>query len=226
MLKQRGVSLVELMIAIVVGLFALTAIISLLTNNLAYGRSSIDMLKLNQEMRSAMDIMADDLRRAGYWNNTQSMLGNAAVSNPHSFPNWPITVNDDENCIIFSYDRDNSSDTPAANEIFGFSLSGNSIVTGFPTALDGCDDITDWNTITNPTTVKINSLSFELLDPTETSGDDVHQYNSDGGLVCVREIRIRITAELVKDATVKQSLEKTIRLRNDEIRRSPTASCA
>ncbi|WP_410499805.1 PilW family protein [Chitinibacter sp. S2-10] len=224
---QKGFSLIELMVAMLISLFALAAIISLLTNNLAYGRSSIDMLKLNQEMRTAMDIISDDLRRAGYWNNTQSMLGNSTVSNPYSFPTLPVTINTAADCITFSYDRDNTSNTPAANEIFGFALSNNAIVTGFPDdTINGCDDISSWNTVSNPNSIRITSLSFQIINPTVTTGSNAHQFTSDGGLVCVREIRIRIAANLVKDTTVKQSLEKTIRLRNDEIRRAPATSCA
>ncbi|WP_348946568.1 prepilin-type N-terminal cleavage/methylation domain-containing protein [Chitinibacter sp. FCG-7] len=234
MLKQNGFSLIELMVSIIIGLFSLTAILTILSNNLAFSRSSIDMLRLNQEMRIAMDTIADDLRRAGYWNNTQSMVNNLTVSNPHSFPNLPVTINNDKDCIVFSYDRDNSSDTPAANEIFGFALKNNQIVTGFPEDIDGCDSISDWKPLTDSKIVKIESLSFESINPTTTqnptgTSTDVHQLISTAGLVCIREIRIRISATLVKNDLnnpVKQSLEKTIRLRNDEIRRSPATSCA
>jgi prepilin-type N-terminal cleavage/methylation domain-containing protein len=229
MLKNnKGFSLIELMIAMVIGIFALTAILTLLTNNLSYGKQSIDMLKLNQEMRLSMDIMADDIRRAGYWNGTQTMVNNASISNPYSYPNFPVTINASNNCIVFSYDKDNSSDTPASDEKFGYALTNNTIVTGFPADKDGCNSIGTWNAISNPNMIKITALAFESIDPTNTTaGATQHQFTaSSGDLLCVREIRIRISATLAKDDKVKQSLEKTIRLRNDEIRRSPAASCA
>jgi prepilin-type N-terminal cleavage/methylation domain-containing protein len=229
MLKtNKGFSLIELMIAMVIGIFALTAILTLLTNNLSYGKKSIDMLKLNQEMRLTMDIMADDIRRAGYWNGTQTMVNNATLSNPYSYPNFPVTINTAKNCIVFSYDKDNSSDTPASDEKFGYALSNNAIVTGFPADTNGCSNIGAWNAISNPNMIKITELTFDSIDPTNTTaGTTQHQFAlSSGDLLCVREIRIRISAILTKDDKVKHSLEKTIRLRNDEIRRSPAPSCA
>jgi prepilin peptidase dependent protein B len=229
MLKNKGFSLIELMIAIVVGLFALTAIMTLLTNNLSYGKTSIDMLRLNQEMRLAMEIMSDDIRRAGYWNNSQSMVGNATVTNPYAHPNFPLTISTApssptgkvRNCITYAYDKDNSSNTPSSDELFGFALSNNQILTGFPTATNNCDSITGWSPITNPDVIKVNDLIFTSINPT----DSAHQLNSAGGLVCIREIKIQISAELTKNPSIKNSMEKTIRVRNDEIRRAPATSC-
>jgi type II secretory pathway component PulJ len=215
------------MIAMIIGLFVLSGILSLMTNNLAFNKTAMNTLTLNQEAKYAMEIMADDIRRAGYWNNSNSMVGNATLSNPYSYPNWPITIYGG-NCITFSYDRDGTSDTPSSSERFGYALVNNSITLGYPTTKDDCTDPSAWQAITNTNIIKITGLTFTLINPTNTTGSNAHQFAISGSndYLCVREVKIAITAELLKDPTIKTNLEKTIRVRNDEIRRSPATSCA
>ena len=231
LIKNRGFSLIELMIALVIGMFALFAILSLMTNNLSTNKTAMNVLRLNQEMRSAMQIMADDIRRAGYWNDSNSMVNNATSTNPYAYPNWPITISGG-NCITFSYDRDVASNTPSINEQFGYILNNNSIKLGNPTVKTACTDAAEtvnWQPITDSKVMKVTGLTFELINPTNTTvGINQHQFTLSGtsDLLCVREVKITLNAELNNDPTIKQKLEETIRVRNDEIRRSPAASCA
>lgn len=231
LIKHKGFSLIELMIALAIGMFALFAILSLMTNNLNINKTAMNGLRLNQEMRSAIQIMADDIRRAGYWNNSDSMIGVPDSESPYAYPDWPITISGG-NCITFSYDRDVANDTPDISEQFGYILSNNSIKLGNPTVKTACTDpleTVNWQPITDNKVIKVTGLTFDLINPTNTTaGINQHQFTLPGtsDLLCVREVKITINAELTNDSQVKQRIEKTIRVRNDEIRRSPAASCA
>lgn len=64
---QHGLSLVELMIAVALGLMVLGVVISVFWNTLQSNKKALRMARLVQELRAVTDVMARDLRRAGYW---------------------------------------------------------------------------------------------------------------------------------------------------------------
>ena len=65
--SNAGFSLVELMIGIVIGLFLLIGLSSVYISSVRGGRTTTQANELNQEMRALMDIMVNDIRRAGHW---------------------------------------------------------------------------------------------------------------------------------------------------------------
>lgn len=65
--KSAGFSLVELMIAMAVGLLILAGVFSLFGSTVQTQTRTLAMASLNQELRVAMDLMSRDIRRAGYW---------------------------------------------------------------------------------------------------------------------------------------------------------------
>ena len=62
----RGVSLVETLIGIAVGLIVLTGAITMFMSTARYNSITLSAAHLDQELRSAMSLLAHDLRRAGY----------------------------------------------------------------------------------------------------------------------------------------------------------------
>ncbi len=63
---QRGLSMIELMIAIVIGLLLLSGTASLMINNKRIYREQNEMARLQENVRFAMEILIKDIRRAGY----------------------------------------------------------------------------------------------------------------------------------------------------------------
>jgi len=64
--KQKGFSLVELMVAIVVGLILVAAVIELFVNNRQVYRVQDAQSRLQESGRYAMKILADNIEKAGY----------------------------------------------------------------------------------------------------------------------------------------------------------------
>lgn len=64
---QRGMSLIELMIALTMGLFLLLGLSTFLTTTLKSNTAAVRLASLDQELRAIMTLMARDVRRAGYW---------------------------------------------------------------------------------------------------------------------------------------------------------------
>lgn len=86
--RQRGLTLVELMVGLTVGLIVIGGV---MTVYLAVINSSGDTLKsgkLNQEMGAIMSVMANDIRRAGIWGEIDfDNLQNNPYSQVSSAPN-------------------------------------------------------------------------------------------------------------------------------------------
>lgn len=66
-MKQRGITLIELMIALVIGAILLIGAISVYSNSRATFRLNESMARLQENARFAMTQMEPDLRLANYW---------------------------------------------------------------------------------------------------------------------------------------------------------------
>jgi len=65
--KQRGLSLIELMIAIVLGLFITAGMIQLFIHSKQSYRVQENLSRVQENGRFAMEFLARDIRMAGYW---------------------------------------------------------------------------------------------------------------------------------------------------------------
>jgi prepilin peptidase dependent protein B len=182
----RGFTLVEMMIGIVVGFIVLAGVIAVF---LAVVRSSAYVAResrLNQELRTAMDLMVNDIRRAGYWRNARPYnpdVDDDLVFNPFmnrieipSGPDQPadyLGIRDihihNGSCILFSYDTTFSTDP----SVFGYRLNGAAIE-----MLIGSDDTSDpdscstlgWQPITSPA-ITVSNLDFSFHTPAPADAD-------------------------------------------------------
>lgn len=64
---HSGFSLVELMIGLTLGLIIISGVLGIFSNTVKNQSDNLKMSRLNQELRAVMDVMARDIRRAGYW---------------------------------------------------------------------------------------------------------------------------------------------------------------
>lgn len=67
MYRQQGFTITELLVGMVVGLLVMGAVIGVYLAVLGTSGSVVKGSRLNQEMSTIMTIMANDIRRAGYW---------------------------------------------------------------------------------------------------------------------------------------------------------------
>ncbi|MTW21806.1 PilW family protein [Allochromatium palmeri] len=65
--RQRGVTLIGLMVGLAVGLLVLSATLQAYLLISESARDTLREARLDQELRAALDVMRLDLRRAGYW---------------------------------------------------------------------------------------------------------------------------------------------------------------
>jgi prepilin peptidase dependent protein B len=75
--KETGFSLIELMIAMSLGLIVVGGAISVFLATSNSNRDVLNAMRLNQELRGVMSFVVRDLRRAGSWNYTATIAADA-----------------------------------------------------------------------------------------------------------------------------------------------------
>jgi len=188
--KQSGLTLIEMMIAMVLGLFVTAVIITVFSTNVRSSTESIKMIRLNQELRGAMTFMVDELKRTGYSQDSE-------VSDFIDSLNRVNTT-----CILYSYDE-TPNGTQSNSEKFGFRLNNSQIQWGTSTD-SSCTFGTASDLITESNIASIVTLDF-TTNTINIGGTDVH------------EIQITLVGETTlphDDDPIKREIVQTVRIRN------------
>lgn len=207
-MAQRGMSLVELLVGVALGLFLVAGAATLFVNHLGNSRRLLLEARLNQDLRAAADMVTRDLRRAGYWGN--ALQGTVATgSSSTTVANPYATVTPGTGTITYDFSRDTTeNNTRDANERFIFDLNGGAI----RMTINGAPQV-----ITDPDTVTITGFTIA---PTETAVDirDACAKTCTGGgcpTITVRQYLVTIAGRAARDATVTRTLQTRVRVRND-----------
>lgn len=122
--RQRGVSLVELMVGIVVGLFVVLVAGTVYLNTFYSSADSTRLIRLNQDLRAIMDVLTFDLHRAGFSGKAAAGISD----NPFAYRSGTVPagklptdihISPDQTCILYSFDLDLDG-AVGSNEYFGF----------------------------------------------------------------------------------------------------------
>lgn len=169
--RQRGFSLVELMVSVLLGLVVVGAAVAVYLSMVFSSTGTVRSARLNYDMGSLMLFMTNDLRRAGYWGGV--VAGANPLLNPFTsededvqiITNWDgLGLGND--CIVYSYDSDDDG-LLQDGERFGFRLNndGSLGIRLDGTVLDDCNNGT-WEIITvqdDSEVVQITDLQFSFV---------------------------------------------------------------
>ncbi len=213
---QRGLTLVELMVAMAIGLIVLAAALAFVNRHLRESRAVQVELRLMQDLRSAADLIGRDLRRAGHWGNAAAGVwqrdAEAVTANPYAF----VTIASNDVAFNFSRDAVNNN-TVNTNEQFGFRLRSG--VVEFLLGNGNWQALSDANTVTITSftvTPSVQHVSLEGMCATACSAAD------SASATCppqqhIRSLNVALTGGAVTDAKVMRSVQNQVRLRNDAI---------
>jgi len=201
--NQVGLTLIELMIAMAIGLIVTAAVIGLFVSVLSSNNANLNEIRLNQELRAVMSLMTRDIRRAAY--NGVS----ATNSSVNPFSSEAATASDTKlaitgNTVNFSYDADGDG-VLDNGEVFGYRLSGTEVQycqstgTTFATCV--------WSALTDSSIVGVTVLSFVENTIVENAGT--------GAETDVRQITIVLTGQWVNDTNFTRTITETVKLRNE-----------
>lgn len=216
-LRQRGASLVELMITLAVSLFILAGMLTVAVNAMQSNRENLQIVRLDQELRTVMEIMGNQIQRAGYWANASNDLFNNTNTNPFMAAGNDLTI-PSASCILFTYDRNNDGALPALNsgtddERYGFRLNGGAVQSRIVGAAFDCAAAASaWENLTDTNAVTISNLQFTTIPSTGYQAVNVGGTST----VTVRAVRISITGNLAGNTSVSRTLTTDVRVFNDK----------
>lgn len=217
--KQLGLSIIELMVGVAVGLFVVGGAIKLFVDYIGTNKRQLIHTRVNQDIRAAADIVARDLRRAGYWDNASSGI---AASNPYAAASQPSASE-----INYAYARNNDN-VLDNNEQLGFRRQ----VVGGVGVLQVQEGLNNWQAITDPGTVDLTDFNITAASPTLVN--DMSKYcpclykltctaadmtdparNPDGPrTMTIRSYQIVLTGRAVGDSAVVRTINESVRVRN------------
>lgn len=211
-MRSLGFTFIEMLVALAINAVLLLAITSIFSTHFGYFNTTKTADTLEQQLQMSMDLMANDIKRAGFWLNAYTDIAKTSNGNPFMASATDISING--SCILFTYDHAKNGILPAISSAgdddrYGFRLINNVLQTRPPGATFACNAAaTNWENITNPAIVRITALSFTLNQENVPSGATSY--------IMVRSIDISITGELVGNASITKTFTQRVRIRNDK----------
>jgi len=212
---QRGLSMVELMVGVAIGLFVVAGATLVVSNQLGDNRRLMLETQIQQDLRATADLIAKDIRRAGYWGSAETGVWHAAAvavsTNPYTDLQG-VTSGVAASGVQFGYSRGAENNVlDDATERSGFRLN-NGVIQMYTGGA--------WQALTDATTLRVTNFQVTL----RSQDVDLTCFNAcpASAAACpprqsVRDITVLIDGTAVHDANVRRSARSNVRLRNDVI---------
>jgi type IV pilus assembly protein PilW len=211
--RHRGLSIVELLVGTAVGLVVVAAATTVVTDNARENRAVQIEARLMQDLRTAADIVARDLRRAGYWAASASGVraddGSAPAANPYAAVGPDAAASDG---VRLGFSRDAvENDAVDGNERFGFRLRNGALELQLG---DG-----NWQAMTDPATLTVTAFEVTPVLEEASLADFCIEPCAVVSTACpprqqVRRIDVAIAGRATSDARVLRRVQGAVRLRN------------
>lgn len=213
---RRGLSIVELMVGIVVGMFVVAGALSMSAGNLDKSRRMLADVRFNQDLRAAVDLVTRDLRRSGYWGaaitGTQAIGATSATAqNPYAGATGSTAGG-----FTYQFSRDaEENGTLDADEQFGFRIRDGALQ--MRGDADGWTDVTD----TKVMSVADDGLTITPQVTVLPLGHMCPRACNAGTPNCptitLRSYAVVLTATSAADPAAVRQLRTTVRPRNDQL---------
>ncbi|TKB44258.1 hypothetical protein [Thalassotalea mangrovi] len=203
--KQAGITLVDLLLSMLLGIVVLSGVISIYVAVVKSSSDTLKSSKLNTQLMTIMSVMSNDIRRAGYWNdfisepqtNPFSQLDDTAlevINSPASNTGYADNTDVNGECIVYAYDENENGVVDADSEYFGFRLLDGVVqmrASGTVTDGDNCNngvwmDLSDSDlyTITRLTFNPKNSACVDSSEPNGIDDDGANGIDDAGEADC------------------------------------------
>ena len=204
--RQRGLSLVELMVGVAIGLFVVAAASLVMTSQVGDNRRLRIELQLQQDLRASADIITRELRRAGHWDNAEHGVWDGEGATVERNLLAALTpASGAARQVDFRYHRRAAEDGP-----FGFKLDSGVLKSRIGTA---------WQELTDSRVVEVTAFTV-VVAPAAAFIGPCPRLCADGSQDCwptlsVRDVTVEIHARAKADPGVTRQLATRTRLRND-----------
>ena len=233
----RGLSIVEFMVGVLMGLFIVGGAAKLFVDYLGSNRSLLLGTRTNQGLRATADLVVRDLRRAGYWRNAEAGISTNVAVLPVANPYRAVSAA--SGVLDYSYAKDDNNDLNVGEQ-FGVrrALQSGRGVLQLETSLN------TWETVTDPTTLDFPAADGVTITQTASRVVDVYDecpcifelactknqfkdpnpdtgatgiYHANRPRLTIREFTVRLKATATADPTIVREIVETVRVRNDAV---------
>lgn len=203
---QKGLSLVELLVGLALGLFVVAAGLAGFAAQWREQRDATQAMRLMQELRTASAVIARDLRRAAHW-----AAPSASQPNPYAAFAPQDAASD---AAAYAYSRGAVEDHVLGGaEQFGLRLRRGVIELQLGAG--------NWQALTDAGTMRVTEFVLQpqtervpLLEHCERPCPEGASCEAH---VAVRRVALRITARSSADASLQRRVDTLVRIRNDVI---------
>lgn len=215
---QTGLSLIEMMVGITVGMIVVAGASLMMTQQLNEHRRLVLETQVQQDLRAASDLILRELRRAGSMRQSAQFVwapGAAAPLESNAYGKL-TKVNKDQNQVLYGY----SSNSPSTedNQVIGKESFGFQVVNK---VLQFSLGDNNWQPLTDPEVLLITNFSI-VSKPQTLLLDELCEKPCAGAANCppqltVNYFEVTLSARAKHDAQVVRTLRVNSRTRNDEI---------
>ncbi len=216
--RQRGLSMVELMIGITVGLIVVAAATVLVSGQLVENRQLITEAQVQQDLRATADIIVRELRRAGMNNRVEPSI-------------WDPSGSGDATPNRFSGDATLSPPAGSASSALSFAYRETGLELTGPlgfrlnTTKGTIESLLrggSWQELTDRNTLEVTSFSVTRLADTRVIVPCPNPCPGGVGTDCwprvgVRALQLAITVRARHNPAIVRRHQATVRLRNDDL---------
>lgn len=214
----RGLSLVELLVGLAVGLLVLAGGLALLASHLQAHRSLLIEVRLMHELRTAAQAIARDLRRAGHWGDAAGglVLGAEEAGPPRTNPYHALDPDTPGGGgLRLQYSRDAVENHQVdLNETFGLRLNRQVV----ETLLGG-----SWQALTDANHVQVTELRLvpsqtdASLAPCERPCPSTADAPPCPPRAARRRVDVTLQGRSALDGRVERGVSTSVLLRNDAL---------
>jgi prepilin peptidase dependent protein B len=107
--RQSGLTLVELMIASSIALFALSALLTVYSATARHSSKQLQQAHLHQQLQATVQLMSRDLQRSGFWQfdpQWQAPENNPFMNQQNQLRTAAYPGEAADSCVLLSYDLD------------------------------------------------------------------------------------------------------------------------
>lgn len=241
----RGFSLIEMMVALVVGLIVSGALLAFTISSVRANAEYVRAARLTQELRTVGQFVDSELRRAGYDEDSLEYVAGTTATQFSPFSPILLDTTAGANCVIYAYDRSpgtGGSIDDDNQEVRGIrrgtaTINGQDVgvvevaeSSGTVTpACDGaapdyakfpvaCNAGSGWCAFSDPHTVDVDT--FTISDGGDAGNSHGAQDITSTGYtpMRLREYKVTLTGHLASDADVSQTLSFNVKVRANCLR--------
>lgn len=197
---QRGFTLLETLIAMTLGLMVLAGVLQFVSRLVEANTTTLQVTRLEQDVRTLMDMMIQDIRRAGQFPEAGADLGVPIKFLTHqpaeaTIDGKPFSNSQSGSALTYTY---READGKSVRGSFSHDAKAGTILmhTGTASAPE---------TISDPAFMTVTQLEFQA---------SVAQASAGSMVLAIPSLEVRIVARLKADPTVERTLVDRITWRN------------